>query len=196
MKTKARLTTVVALLGVGLTAGCTPQARQDVSQAGKEVGQATEKSVEGTGQAVENAGQAAEKTAENAGQAIEKGAEKAGQAVETGAERAGEAVGGAAQNAEEAVGGVAREAREGTQNAAAALVLTPKVKNALVADKSIDASTINVDTKSEKDTVVLRGSVRSEAEKKRASTIAQQALKDAKSPFKIKNQLTVAKGNS
>jgi len=163
-------------------AGCTPEARKDVGEAGQNVGQATEKSAEATGEVVSGAAREADRNLERAGEAVENTAENAGEAVTEGARRAGEAVGGVAQNAGKEV-----------QDAGQAMSLTPKVKNALVADKSVDASTIDVDTSGEKDTVILKGTVRSEAEKTRATQIAKKALTDAGSQFKLKNNLTVQK---
>lgn len=170
MKQTALIAAIGALAAFSV-AGCTPGAREDVGEAGQNIGQATEKSVEGTGKAVEKAGEA---TVE--------GAQKAGEAVEAGAEHVGEAVGGA-------VKGAAKE----TQDAAQSMALTPKVKNALIANKQIDASTIDVDTSGENDTVVLKGTVRSESEKKLAEQVAKKALADAKSTFKVRNDLAVGK---
>ena len=179
MKTKA-VWLAAGVLASWTLAGCTPEARQDVDAAGDKMGSAAQKSAEGTAEAVDKAGDAVENSAEKAGAAVEQGVENTGAAIERGAEHAGEAVGGA-------VKGVAKE----TQDAAQAAVLTPKIKNALVADKSIDASTINVDTSGEKDTVILKGTVRTAAEKARAEAITKKSLADSKSTFKVRNQLTV-----
>lgn len=165
-----------------LAAGCTPAAREDVGQAGQNIGQATEKSAEATERVVEGAAAEAGRSVDRAGEAVENAAENTGAAVAEGARQAGEAVGGAARNAGKEV-----------QDAGQAMSLTPKVKNALVADKQVDASTIDVDTSGEKDTVILKGTVRSAAEKSRAGQLAQKALTDAGSSFKLKNNLTVQK---
>ncbi len=67
-------------------------------------------------------------------------------------------------------------------------VNTADVKTALVADKEIDSSAINVDTVAETKTVVLRGSVPTEAMKERAEMIAKR-----ESPgYKVTNDLMVA----
>jgi osmotically-inducible protein OsmY len=64
---------------------------------------------------------------------------------------------------------------------------TGDVKSALIADKDIDTSAINVDTISETKTVVLRGSVPTEAMKERAEMIARRD-----SPgYTVQNQLAV-----
>ena len=64
---------------------------------------------------------------------------------------------------------------------------TGDVKSALIADKNVDTSAINVDTISDTKTVVLRGSVPTEAMKKRAEQIARR-----ESPgYTVDNQLAV-----
>ena len=180
MKTRV-LVAATGILCAFTLFGCTKEARQDVGEAGQNVGQATEKSAEATGEVVGGAAKEAGENVEQAGEAVAGGVQKAGEAIENTAENAGEAIGGAVQ-------GAAKE----TQDAAQSATLTPTVKNALVADKSINASTIDVDTTGERDTVILKGTVRSAAEKKRAGDVAQRALTNAKSNFKIKNNLTVA----
>ena len=148
--------------------GCTPEAREDVSQAGENVGQATEKSVEGTAEAVGNAGEA-----------VVVGAEKTGEAVAEGAQQV-------AKGAERAVEKGAEEVADVGQ----VMGLTAKVKNALYADKVISGYKLNVDTSGENDTVSIMGKAPSEAEKKRITQVAQKA---AGSGIKIVNNVTVNK---
>jgi len=184
MKSKALIaaTGVLALFAV---AGCTPEAREDVGDAGAKIGSATEKSVEGTAEAT---GKAVEKT----GEAVA----NAGEAVAGAAQNAGEAVGGAVQNAGEAVGGAVKGVAEAGDKMGEKMELTPKVKNALVSSKEIDASTLNVDTKSEKNVVIVKGTQPTEAKKALVTKIAQKAVADAGSEFttyKVKNMVTVAK---
>jgi osmotically-inducible protein OsmY len=64
---------------------------------------------------------------------------------------------------------------------------TLDVKAALMVDDLVDASGINVDTFHETKTVVLKGSVPSEAQKTAAGRIAQREAEG----YKIDNQLTV-----
>jgi hypothetical protein len=64
-------------------------------------------------------------------------------------------------------------------------IITAKVKSALIGDKSVRASTINVDTKS--NVVVLRGTVANEA----AKTKAEQIAKKTQGVKEVVNQLTV-----
>ena len=65
---------------------------------------------------------------------------------------------------------------------------TIDVKTAILADKSIDAGAIDVDTDAGKKIVVLRGSVPTEAQKARAGQIA----KDNAKGYTIDNRLVVA----
>jgi len=181
MKTRAILLSA-GLLALFSVTGCSERTEQAAENTVRSAAQDTKRTAERAGEVTQGA-------AREAGENLQ----QAGQAVENTAENAGEAVAGAAQNAQEAVGGVARNAGKEVQDAGQAMSLTPRVKNALVADKSIDASTIDVDTTGEKDTVTLKGTVRSEAEKTRATQIAKKALTDAGSQFKVKNNLTVQK---
>jgi osmotically-inducible protein OsmY len=64
---------------------------------------------------------------------------------------------------------------------------TMDVKTAIIADKTIDAGAIDVDTYADKKLVVLRGSVPSEAQKARAGQIA----KDNAEGYTIDNRLAV-----
>jgi len=192
MKTRV-LVAAVSILCAFSIAGCPKEAQKDLGEAGANVGQATEKTAEATGQAVEKTGEAIGNTAEKAAEATGQAVENAGEAVGGAAKAAGDAVETGVENAGEAVGGAVKGAQQGVTDAAQSAALTPKIKNALVADKQIDASTIDVDTSGEANTVILKGTVRSAAEKTRAATVAQKALTDAKSTFKLRNDLTVAK---
>lgn len=64
---------------------------------------------------------------------------------------------------------------------------TLDVKAALMADNTVDASDINVDTYHETKTVVLKGSVPTAAQKIEAGTIAAREAEG----FKVDNQLVV-----
>ena len=90
----------------------------------------------------------------------------------------------AGEKAAEAVDDAARE----TARATAAAVETIDVKSALMADRSVDASGIDVDTFPETKTIVLKGSVKTTAQRDEAARIA-----GAEAPgYKIDNQLKVA----
>jgi hypothetical protein len=143
-------------------AGCTPEARQDVGQAGQNINQAAEKSAQGTAEAVDKAGAK-----------MQAGAEKAATATKEGAQQIGEAVGGAAKQVGKP------------------LQMTPKVKGALVADKQIDASTLNVDTNTNAKTVTIMGTQTTTAKKALVTQVAEKAVKDTDPSFKVINKVTV-----
>lgn len=64
---------------------------------------------------------------------------------------------------------------------------TVDVKTALIADKTIDAGAIDVDTYQDKKVVVLRGSVPTEMQKQKAEMIARDNAKG----YTIDNKLAV-----
>ncbi len=64
---------------------------------------------------------------------------------------------------------------------------TLDVKTALIADKTIDAGAIDVDTFQDKKVVVLRGSVPTEAQKARAEQIARNNA----TGYTVENRLAV-----
>lgn len=80
-----------------------------------------------------------------------------------------------------------RTASEAPSRAGAA-VETMDVKAKLMADETVDSSNINVDTFAETRTVVLRGTVPTEAQKKAAERIARNEAEG----YKVDNQLKVA----
>ena len=100
----------------------------------------------------------------------------------------------AADKAEDKAAPAAREAAAETKEAAreaggavAAAIETIDVKSALMADRTVDASHINVDTFHETKTVVLKGSVKTAMQRDEAARIAA-----AEAPgYRIDNQLTV-----
>ncbi len=89
----------------------------------------------------------------------------------------------AADKAEDKVDPAARS----TGSATAAAIETIDVKSALMADRTVDASHINVDTVHETKTVVLKGSVKTATQRDEAARIAA-----AEAPgYRVDNQLTV-----
>ena len=103
--------------------------------------------------------------------------------VEKDAENAAEKAKPAAEEAAAETKEAAREAG----GAVAAAVETIDVKSALMADRTVDASHINVDTFHETKTVVLKGSVKTATQRDEAARIAA-----AEAPgYRIDNQLTV-----
>ena len=103
--------------------------------------------------------------------------------VEKDAENAAEKAKPAAQEA----AAETKEAARDAGGAVAAAVETIDVKSALMADRTVDASHINVDTFHETKTVVLKGSVKTATQRDEAARIAA-----AEAPgYRIDNQLTV-----
>jgi osmotically-inducible protein OsmY len=120
-----------------------------------------------------------ERAAEQTAAATREAAQEIKKAAGPAAEQIREGTAKAAQAAREQLGGVARVADAAQQ--------TAQVKAALMADASVDSTTIDVDTQADTRTVVLKGHVRSEAEKATAGRIA--AAKAA--GFRIDNRLAV-----
>jgi osmotically-inducible protein OsmY len=103
--------------------------------------------------------------------------------VEKDAAAAAEKAKPAAEDAAAATKDAARDAG----GAIAAAVETIDVKSALMADRTVDASHINVDTFHETKTVVLKGSVKTATQRDEAARIAA-----AEAPgYRIDNQLQV-----
>ena len=182
MRTDALAIAALASMVLG-TAGCTSPTSQATGEgAAERAGKAVDAGAGAVKEGAAEAGKTVVEGAETAGEAVKGAAVTTGKAVEKGAENASEAVGGAVKNAGEAVGG-----------AAAVTTLTPKIKNALIASKQIDASTLNVDTDASKKMVILKGTLPTAEKKALATTIAQKALVDNKSDYTVQNNITVAK---
>jgi hypothetical protein len=96
----------------------------------------------------------------------------------------------ATEEAKDKADATAEKAAAETKDAGAAVkaaVETIDVKSALMADRTVDASHINVDTFHETKTVVLKGSVKSATQRDEAARIAA-----AEAPgYRIDNQLMV-----
>ncbi len=88
---------------------------------------------------------------------------------------------------------VENSAEAGVSNVEAlgdAATYTPKIKTALGANSAMAGSSINVDTMGEKNTIVLSGTVTSQAQKDLAESIAKKNAPG----YTIDNQLTMAGG--
>ncbi len=121
-------------------------------------------------------------------------AEKVGDKAAEGAHKAGEAVKDAAQEVKEKAKPTAKEvgekAKEAGQEAGAfvdAKKQSVEVKAALLADKTVDASNIDVDTDPGTKTVTLKGSVPTEAQKTAAERLARRKADG----YTVRNLLTV-----
>jgi predicted small secreted protein len=125
-------------------------------------------------------------TAAGAKKDAEENAAKTAEAADKAEDKAQAAGEKAAAEGKEA----AAETKEATRDATGALkaaVETIDVKSALMADRTVDASHINVDTFHETKTVVLKGSVKTATQRDEAARIAA-----AEAPsYRIDNQLMV-----
>lgn len=114
--------------------------------------------------------------------------------VEKDAEQNADKAAAATADAREGAADATRDASAATKDAAntaggavAAAIETIDVKSALMADRTVDASHINVDTFHETKTVVLKGSVKTATQRDEAARIAA-----AEAPgYRVDNQLTV-----
>ena len=82
--------------------------------------------------------------------------------------------------------GVVRDTKDNAQAVRGGME-TLDVKTAIVADKTIDSGAIDVDTFQDKKTVVLRGSVPTDAQKAKAEAIARENA----TGYTIENRLAV-----
>jgi len=122
------------------------------------------------------------------------GAEKVGEKVKEGAEKTGEAVGHAAHEVKHEAKPVAKEVghatKEGAHKTGEVLDATKQhvdVKAALLADKTVDASHIDIDIDKDTKTLHLRGTVPTPEQRDKAGRIARDKAGD----YTISNELTV-----
>lgn len=112
------------------------------------------------------------------------------QDAEQNADKAAAATADARADASEATADASAATRDAAGNAGAAVAAameTVDVKSALMADRTVDASHINVDTFHETKTVVLKGSVKTATQRDEAARIAAVEA----TGYRIDNQLTV-----
>ena len=113
-------------------------------------------------------------------------ADKAAAATEEAKDKADAAGDKAAAESREAASDTKEAARDAS-GALKAAVETIDVKSALMADRTVDASHINVDTFHETKTVVLKGSVKTATQRDEAARIAA-----AEAPgYRVDNQLQI-----
>ena len=125
-------------------------------------------------------------TAAGAKKDAEINADKAATAADKAEDKADAAGDKAAAEGREAADATKRAA-ENAGGAIKGAIETIDVKSALMADRTVDASHINVDTFHETKTVVLKGSVKTATQRDEAARIAA-----AEAPgYRIDNQLTV-----
>lgn len=135
--------------------------------------------------AKENEAKAREESRDAAAASREAGAEAKDAGRDAGAaiKEAGREVGNAAEKAGDTLAGAAKDA--GAEIHASKQTLD--VKTALMADSSVDASNINVDTDDKTKTVTLKGTVPNAAQKATAERIAKAKA----GGYKVRNTLTV-----
>lgn len=137
-----------------------------------------------------NTREGAERDAENAADRSERATERSGEAAREAGRDVSQAAGQAADATRDAAGRAAdatRDAASAVANAGDAAQQTAQIKSALMADTSIDASSIDVDTEASTRTVTLKGRVRSTAAKATAARIAAE-----KAPgYRVANNLEV-----
>ena len=209
MKRLFTLAAAAVLFGTGIV-GCSSTAEGAKEDASKDTaavtnaaGAAVDKTVQGTAKAVN----ATEKGAATAAAVTENAAATAVDATKNAADKTVAATENAAATAVDATKNAADKTVAATENAAAkagevathtgkVLTITPKVKSALLVDKTIyptaDASKINVDTDSDGVTIHIKGSVPNNEAKKKATEVAKAAVAGEKTQYKISNELTVA----
>ena len=125
-------------------------------------------------------------TAAGVKQDAEENKDKAAAATDEARDKADTTADKAAAEGREAASDTKEAARDAS-GAVKAAIETIDVKSALMADRTVDASHINVDTFHETKTVVLKGSVKTATQRDEAARIAA-----AEAPgYRIDNQLTV-----
>ena len=110
--------------------------------------------------------------------------------IEKDAEKAGDKAAAATSDASAATKDAATDTKAAVKEAGAAVaaaVETVDVKSALMADRTVDASHINVDTSADTKTVALKGSVKTATQRDEAARIAATEAPG----YRIDNQLTI-----
>lgn len=143
---------------------------------------------EKTKEALQDAAEAAKPAAEKAGEELKElgskaveGAKDLGDKAEDAADRAEDKTERGADKAEDKAGDAG--------DTVSAAAQTTMVKAALMADKDVDASRIDVDTEAATKTVMLKGTVPTAAQKTTAERIARAKVSKG---YSVHNMLTVA----
>jgi osmotically-inducible protein OsmY len=144
------------------------EARQEVRDAAAEAREETAEARRDAAEATANAERESREAADRAGNSVSRAADDVGNATKTAARETGDAVKDAGR-------------------AASAAIETMDVKTALMADKRVDASHINVDTDHKQKTVTLKGEVPTAAQK---ATAEQIAVKEA-TGYRVVNRLVI-----
>jgi osmotically-inducible protein OsmY len=169
---------VAVFAGCVALAGCENTA-QGVKEDARENKAAADQQAANAKAATADERAAAKDDLHDAGTAMKAGAQNVGDALKD----AGHEVGKAANKAGDAIAGGAKD----VGNAAGGGSQTLDIKTALMADKAVDASKIDVDTDGATKTVTLKGRVPSAAQKAAAERIARAHANG----YKVRNTLTV-----
>jgi hypothetical protein len=177
---------LVALVALGLSA-CQNTA-EGVKRDAKDAKESADKAAQAVADAAQKTADAVAKTADAAANVAADAAESAKDAGKVVAADAK----GAARKAADAASHASDKAAEASKEAGAAVAAvtnTLDVKAALMTDKTIDASHINVDTDAKTRTVILKGSVPTAEQKTAAETLAAAKA----TGYKVVNDLAVVK---
>lgn len=157
-------------------------AAEEAKEKLKEAAEAAKPAAEEAGEKLKELGGKAVEGAKDLGDKAAAGARKAGDKAEDVADRAGDEAERGADKAED------KSADAG--DALSAAKQTTVVKAALMADKDVDSSRIDVDTEASTRTVMLKGSVPTAAQRSTAERIARSKVSKG---YTVRNMLTVAK---
>jgi osmotically-inducible protein OsmY len=164
-------------------------------EAGRDAGNKADEMGRDARSAAGTAGDATRDAADRTGDAARDAAHRTGDAASDAAHRTGDAASDAAHRAGDATRDASSSAAANTKDAANSLgskidaaTQTMDVKTALMSDKTVDASGIDVDTNADTKTVTLKGHVKTAAEKARAAQIA----KSKADGYRVVNNLTIS----
>jgi len=182
-----------ALLAASLFGACSNTARGVQEDTAQNAAKAREASADAAA-ASERAAADAKVKSEQAAEATKDAASNAADATKRGMENVAEATRDATHDATVATKDASAEAAQksrtaanNTANAVDGAQQTMQIKSALMADKSVDATGIDVDTNGTTKTVTLKGHVPSAAQKASAARIAKSKAPD----YTVVNALTV-----
>ena len=193
---KIRMTSLglpAALLAASLFAACQNTARgleQDTENNAAKAKPALQDAAAATERAAQDAKQMAVNAAEATKNAASEAIDKTKEAANTAADKTRDAASDATQstkNASEEAEQKSKRASHSTASAMDAAAQTLQIKTALIADKTVDADGINVDTDGKTMTVTLKGHVPTAAQKAAAERIAKNKAPE----YKVMNLLAV-----
>jgi len=179
--------TLIAGMAVGLAAAGCDDTLRGVRKDTKENVDATKRAAEETG--LDEAAQKAAERARQAGVVVKRKAEEIASDLGDGKRPATAREDKDAESddsLDKARAKVTEAGREIASETKAAVILA-NVKQALIRDKAVDASHINVDVDDDARTVILRGSVPNAAQKTHAETIARAHAND----YQVQNKLAL-----